>query len=425
LETFLFFAFLLVTSALFSGTETAFTSLNEIRLQRQQTKTGKLLRDMVRNKRNVIAAILVGNNIVNTVLAVYAGAFFDEMLVASGLLTEKMGPLFASVVTIIFLLIFGEVIPKHFGVTFTSLWMKTVSYPLWLIVRILKPVTRFMEIFSWILMKLLPSSEEEDYSPDINELMIMARYSAKAGYIDEIERKLVVRATRFNDLEARDVMIPRQQVVGVPEEISLQKLQEEFQEHKLSRIPVFSGETDHVAGIFNFKELLSLCHQSHASYDSNFNILDHCHEPFFVPESVQIGQLFDSMKQKKTHMAVVVDEFGQTSGIVTLEDIIERVFGLIHDEYDEESVQTIEKINEHEYMLKGRTSIEDLENTLGYKLPEEVSSRINTVNGLLTYIKGDFPEKREKISLDNIEFRVEEVKKMRATRIRALIKKKS
>jgi CBS domain containing-hemolysin-like protein len=303
--------------------------------------------------------------------------------------------------------------------------MKTVSYPLWLIVSILKPVTRFMEIFSWILMKLLPSSEEEDYSPDINELMIMARYSAKAGYIDEIERKLVVRATRFNDLEARDVMIPRQQVVGVPEEISLQKLQEEFQEHKLSRIPVFSGETDHVAGIFNFKELLSLCHQSHASYDSNFNILDHCHEPFFVPESVQIGQLFDSMKQKKTHMAVVVDEFGQTSGIVTLEDIIERVFGLIHDEYDEESVQTIEKINEHEYMLKGRTSIEDLENTLGYKLPEEVSSRINTVNGLLTYIKGDFPEKREKISLDNIEFRVEEVKKMRATRIRALIKKKS
>ncbi|MGM0600981.1 MAG: hemolysin family protein [Candidatus Rifleibacteriota bacterium] len=421
LETLIFFVVLLFTSALFSGTETAFTSLNEIRLMNEKGKGSvKILKEMVRNKRNVIAAILVGNNIVNTVLAVYAGAFFDDILVNSGMLSEKMGPLFASIVTVIFLLIFGEVIPKHIGVTFTRAWMKIVSLPLWLVVRILKPVTSAMDAFSHLMMSLLPFKTEEGESPNIQELMIMAKYSANAGHIDEIERKLVVRATRFNDLEANDVMIPRRQVVGVAEDVSFEELQEVFRKYMLSRIPVFSGAIDTVAGIFNFKELLNLKEKDL----QNFNILDYCHEPLFVPESVSIGILFDQMKLKKTHMAIVVDEFGATAGIITLEDIIERIFGLIHDEYDEESIRTIEKISENEYEVKGRTALEDIEVALDMKFPEDINRQVNTVNGLITLLKGDFAQKRDEIPYKNLIFKVEKIKGMRAAKIRVFVRKK-
>ncbi|MFZ5949403.1 MAG: CNNM domain-containing protein, partial [Candidatus Rifleibacteriota bacterium] len=259
LDTMLFFAVLLLGSAIFSGTETAFTSLNEIRVMNEKDSSGvRRLREMLRTKGSVIAAILVGNNIVNTVLAVYAGAFFDEVMVASGFLSEASGPVAASVITIIFLLIFGEVVPKHFGVTFSRGWMRVFTWPLWLVVTVLKPVTRLMDFFSQMLMNLLPVSKDEGNSPTIQELLIMARYSANAGHIDEIERKLLVRATRFNDLEAGDVMIPRPRVVAVDSRINFDQLQKEFKEHLFSRVPVFKDSIDNIVGVFNIKELITL-----------------------------------------------------------------------------------------------------------------------------------------------------------------------
>jgi CBS domain containing-hemolysin-like protein len=144
----------------------------------------------------------------------------------------------------------------------------------------------------------------------------------------------------------------------------------------------------------------------------------------YVPESVSIGILFDQMKLKKTHMAIVVDEFGATAGIITLEDIIERIFGLIHDEYDEESIRTIQKISENEYEVRGRTALEDLEVAFDMKFPEEINRQVNTVNGLITLLKGDFAQKRDEITYENLVFKVEKIKGMRAAKVRVFVRKK-
>ena len=414
IETISFFLILLVCSAIFSGTETAFTSLNEIRVMNEKDSSGsRRLREMLKNKSNVIAAILVGNNIVNTVLAVYAGAFFDDVLVSSGILSERSGPLVASLVTITFLLVFGEVIPKQFAVTFSRFWMKIFSFPLWLVVTLLRPVTGAMDAFGRMLIKLLPVKSDDGNSPTVRELLAIARFSASAGHIDEIERKLVVKATRFNDLEAKDVMIPRRQVVGIAADISYENLKKEFQQHLYSRIPVYQESIDDISGIFNIKELLLLENEQ----INDFQLLKHCHEPFFAPETVPIGQLFDQMKSRKTHFCVVIDEFGATAGIITLEDIIERVFGLIHDEYDEEATQTIKRVGEGQFEIRGRASLDELEVALEFEFNDEIKRTVDTVNGLITMLKDDFPKEKDEIGFENIVFRVDKTNGMRATRI--------
>ncbi len=413
-----FFTVLLIVSGIFSGTETAFTSVNEVRLMNQKkSKSVLILQDLIKRKRSVIAAILVGNNIVNTVLAVYAGAFFDQLLVKSGILSANLGPLVASIITIIFLLIFGEVVPKHFGVTFANRWMQMVSYPLRIIVSALKPVTAFMEAFSHLLMKLVPVKNDAGEAPTIQELLYMAKYSASAGYIDELERKLLTRSARFNDLEAKDIMIPRRQMAGVPENITLPELQLEISQHMYTRMPVYSDTIDNIVGIFNIKELLSkrICH------DDNFKITEHCHIPFYAPESMSVGMLFESMRLKKIHIAIIVDEFGTAAGLITLEDIIERIFGLIHDEYDEESVLTIKKISDQEFEVRGRAALEELEVFTGIEFPNQITRKNNTVNGLLTYLKGDFPKERDKIVFERLTFTVEQTQGLRAAKVRVSI----
>ncbi|MEW6710006.1 MAG: hemolysin family protein [Candidatus Riflebacteria bacterium] len=422
LDTMLFFAVLLLGSAIFSGTETAFTSLNEIRVLNEKDSSGvRRLREMLRTKGSVIAAILVGNNIVNTVLAVYAGAFFDEVMVTSGFLSEASGPVAASIITIIFLLIFGEVIPKHFGVTFSRGWMKVFTWPLWLVVTILKPVTRLMDFFSQMLMNLLPVARDDGNSPTIQELLIMARYSANAGHIDEIERKLLVRATRFNDLEAGDVMVPRPRVVAVDSRVTFDQLQKEFKEHLFSRVPVFKDSIDNIVGVFNIKELITLSDE----HRQNFDILRHCHEPFFAPEAVKIGQLFDQMKARKTHFSVIVDEFGATSGIITLEDVIERIFGLIHDEYDEETSQMVKKIGDNEFSVNGGISLEELEQALEIKLSIDDKQTVKTLNGLVIILLGDFPKVKDEAECEGLHIRVQQVRGMRATRLHITKKKRN
>jgi CBS domain containing-hemolysin-like protein len=245
----------------------------------------------------------------------------------------------------------------------------------------------------------------------------MAKYSASAGHIDELERKLLARSARFNDLEAKDIMIPRRQMAGVPEDITLPELQKEISTHMFTRMPVYRDTIDNVVGIFNIKELLSkgICH------DDNFIITEHCHTPFYAPESMSVGMLFESMRLKKIHISIIIDEYGTASGLITLEDIIERIFGLIHDEYDEETVQTIKKINEKEFEVRGRAALEELEVHVGIEFPKQITRKNNTVNGLLTYIKGDFPKERDKIVFENLTFRVEQAQGLRATKIRVSI----
>lgn len=420
LYTALFFIVLLLISALFSGTETAITSVNEISLSSVQggsSRRQKIVTELVNDKRSVIAAILVGNNIVNTVLAVYAGVFFDQVFVETGMLSEKIAPMVASVITIIFLLTFGEIVPKHLGVTFAKAWTYVIAYPLWAIVKVLQPVTWTMDVLSRMLLKMLPFKGDEN-APTIQEILLMAKISEKAGHIDSLERKLMSRSSRFNDLLACEVMIPRNLVKGVPIDIKLNDLIEVFREDMYSRVPVYKDDIDQIVGVFNFKELFKI---NQANPD-DFSIGRMMLKPLYVPENVAIGELFERMKLKRTHMAVVVDEFGSTTGIITMEDIVERLFGLIGDEYDVEEPVVLKNNETGEVEVAGTISLQDLSAMLQTDFPEEVRRTVTTLNGFLTWLKGDFPRKKEKIHWEKFIFRVKEVDGHRAEKV--VIKKR-
>lgn len=419
--TVLFFLLLLLASALCSATETAITSVNEISLAsmtNKGVKRQKIVMELVKDKRSVIAAILVGNNIVNTVLAVYAGIFFDQIFVETGLLSASVGPMVASFITIVFLLIFGEIIPKHLGVTFAKAWTYMVAYPVWVAVLILKPITKIMDIFSRMLLRLLPFKGDSEDAPTIQELLLMAKFSEQAGHIDSFERKLMSKSSRFNDMYACDLMVPRNCVKGVPESIGMHDLIEVFRSDMYSRVPVYRGDIEEIVGVINFKELLKLDQTKPENFSASRIMLT----PLFIPENVTLGELLEQMRASRTHMAVVIDEHGSTSGIITMEDIMERVFGLIGDEYDVENVQAVKKHENGEMEVAGNISLQELESALNVVFPEEARRQVNTLNGFLTYLKGDFPKKKEKITWKNFTFKVKELDGHRAERI--LIKRK-
>ncbi len=407
IQTLVFFALLLLVSAIFSGTETAFTSVNEIGLSSYDkgNRRKKFLFEMLRQKGSVIAAILVGNNIVNTVLAVYAGAFFDNLFVETGILSPAYGPMVASVITIIFLLIFGEVIPKHMGVTFAKPWAFAMTYPLWVMVKVLKPVTSAMDILSRALMSILPKTAENADAPTIQELMLLAKVSEKAGHIDSMERKLMTRSSSFNDLFACDVMIPRNSIESISADADIKEVRQAFKSAFYSRVPVFRGDLDEIVGILNYKELIKLEPEDY----SRFSIEKVMQPPLFIPENVPIGELLERMRSSRNHMAVVIDEFGSTAGLITLEDIIERLFGMINDEYDSENITHMHTHKNGDHEALGTISLHELGNQLGLTFPEEVRKQANTLNGFLTFLKGDFLKTKDKFAWNNYIFTVKKI----------------
>lgn len=332
---------------------------------------------MLKNKGSVIAAILVGNNIVNTVLAVYAGAVFDQMLVDTGILSKSVAPILASVVTIIFLLVFGEVVPKQIGVAFAKPWTLAVVYPLKLIVIIVRPVTAAMDLLSRSILALIKPSGTTNDAPSIQELLVLAKHSENAGHIDSIERRLMSKSSKFNDLQVCEVMVPRSSIKGIPIDAGFEEVRAAFKNDMYTRVPVYDKSLDTILGIVNFKELLKLEHEDIARFDLRQLMM----QPLFVPENVAIGELLERMKQSRKHMAVIVDEFGSTSGIVTFEDIVERVFGMISDEYDVESPILLRNHDNGDHEVTGSISLQELSNSLAIEFTEEDRHQANTLNG--------------------------------------------
>jgi CBS domain containing-hemolysin-like protein len=421
LYTIVFFAVLLLVSAMFSGTESAFTSVNEVSMSHYGKKgtRQRIVVDMLKNKGSVIAAILVGNNIVNTVLSVYAGAVFDQVLVDSGIMSENLAPVLASVVTIIFLLIFGEVIPKQIGVAFARPWTLAVAYPLKFIVVMVKPVTAAMNVLSRGLLALIRPAGAPDDAPSIQELLVLAKHSERAGHIDSIERGLMSKSSKFNDLQVCEVMVPRSNVKGIPVDAGFEEVLAAFKSDMYTRVPVYDKSVDVIIGVLNFKELLKLERDNL----ERFNLHELMMQPLFVPENVAIGELLERMKQTRKHMAVVVDEFGSTSGIVTFEDIVERVFGLISDEYDVESPTFLRSHENGEHEVVGNISLQELSSALAIEFSDEDRHQANTLNGLLTYVKGDFLREKDIIVHGNHLFVIKGMEGHVASRI--LIRKKT
>jgi len=404
---------LLFCSALISGSEVAFFSLtpqqiNEIESE-DHIKNRKLLK-LLRKPEQLLATILIGNNFVNVAIVILSSYITNSIVDFSN--AKTLG-FFVQIVIITFLLLlFGEIIPKVYATQTSVRFSKLMAFPLFYMGKFFKPLSAILIKSTSIVNKRI--SKRQNIS--MGELSQALELTA-----DEIseEKEILEGIVNFGNINAEEIMKSRVDVVAVDIRTNFSKLQAVIIESGYSRIPVYDGTFDNVRGVLYVKDLLPHHHKP-----NTFRWQNIIRPPFYVPETKKINDLLEEFQTKKNHMAIVVDEYGGTSGIITMEDILEEIVGDIVDESDEEEA-TFSQEKDGSYLFEGKTllndffKITDLDSTLFDNLKGDA----DTLAGLLLEIKGEMPEKRESFTCNDYQFVVEAVDNRRIKKIKFIPKK--
>ena len=354
---------LLGLSAFFSSAETALTTVNKIRMRSladDGNKRAKVVLKLTDNAGKMLSAILIGNNIVNlsassltTTIAIGFGADI-AVAIATGIIT-------------VLILIFGEIAPKTVATINSEKLSLVYAYPIQFIMVVLTPISFLINILARIILFILrvdPNAKPDAMTED--ELRTIVEVSHESGVIEEEEREMINNVFDLGDAKAKDVMVPRVNVVFANVESSYEELIDIFREHKFTRLPVYEETTDNVIGTINMKDLLLYNHKE------DFHIREVLREAYFTYEHKVVSELLVEMREASYNIAIVLDEYGETAGLITLEDILEEIVGEIHDEYDEyEEDELLTRINDFEYILEGSISLDDLDDRLELKLESE------------------------------------------------------
>ena len=408
--------FCVLFSGYFSATETAFSSLNRIRIKNlaeKGDKKAKLVLDMLENFDSLLSTILIGNNIVNIACASVATVLFVRLL------GEEQGPSVATIVITIVVLIFGEVTPKSIAKESPEKFAMFAAPFLNVLMIMLTPFNFLFIQWKKLISKIFHT--ENDYSITEEELLTIVEEAEQEGRIDEQESSLIRSAIEFSEQEAIDILTPRIDIVGVPHDATKEEIAQVFEETNYSRLPVYKESIDHIIGILYQKDFYNL--------DDEETSFEHIIRPaLFITESKKIGELLQELQNKKSHIAIVLDEYGGTTGIVTLEDILEELVGEIWDEHDE-VINEIEKISDTEYIVHGSTNLEDLFEVLdmGMKINEEVEEmEVVTVSGwVMEEVLERIPSKGDVGTWQNLKVTVLEMDENRVEKIKLVILEKT
>ncbi len=397
--------FLLLLSAFFSSAETAFTTVNRIRiktLSEKGNKRAKRVLKIISNSPKMLSAVLIGNNIVNisasaltTILAQHLFGNY-AVSVATGVLT-------------ILVLIFGEIIPKTLATLFaekmTYIYSPVILGLMWLFT----PVIFIINKISHILLIAL-HLDVSKHSSIITELELRALVNAghEEGVIETEERKMINNVFDFGDAEAKDVMVPRIDMAMADINSSYEDLIQLFRTERYTRIPIYENSTDNVIGIVNMKDLL-LCDDK-----KNFNVRQYLRKAFYTYESQKLSELMMEMKKTSVNIIIVLDEYGTTVGLITIEDLLEEIVGDIRDEYDSDEDEAFKKISDTEYVIQGQMKIDDLNEKLELNLKSE---NYDSIGGIIIENLDKIPVEGDSILLDNIRFTVQKLDKKRIDKI--------
>ena len=398
---------LILASGFFSASETALMSISKIRLRymrEEGVKGSKLLSSLLEDSNNLLTSILVGNNVVNIAATSISTSLFLTLF------QEKGVPIATAVMTVL-VLIFGEITPKTIAVNNTEKIAIIVSKPIKLIVTIIKPVVWVFNIITKLIFKIL-GVQDKGIQPYITEeeLKTMVNVSHEEGLLEIEEREIINNVFQFGDMQAKEAMIQRLDIIAINSEDSYDEIMDLFKNEKLSRLPVYEESIDNIIGILNIKDVVFLEDEE----IENFNIKDYIRDAFFTYEFKKITQLLEEMKKEKVQMAIVVDEYGATAGLITVEDLVEVIVGDIDDEYDEESNE-IQVIKEDEYVVEGATKISDVNELIGSKLESE---EFDSIGGFIIGHLGRIPEENEVVEVDKIRLCIESLDKNRIMKIR-------
>lgn len=394
----------IIMSAYFSATETAFSSLNRIRIKNLAEKGNQraaLVMRLSERYDSLLSTILIGNNIVNIATASLATVLFVKML------GEDTGPSVSTAVTTVVVLIFGEVSPKSIAKESPEKFAMFSAPILHAFMVVLTPFNFLFGLWKKLLSRLFRTQEDTSITED--ELLTIVDEAELAGGIDEQEGTLIRSAIEFSELEARDVLTPRVDMTAVPLTSTKEEIASVFAETGFSRIPVYEGDIDHIIGILYLKDFHNYV------YHTDRDVSSIIRPALYITEGKLIGQLLKELQKQKSHIAVVLDEFGGTVGIVTMEDILEQLVGEIWDEHDE-VVEEIQQVSDHEYTVLGSANVEKLFEQLD--IDEEMD--VVTVSGWVIETLGHVPEQGESFDWKNLHVSVLEMDGRRVKKIQVV-----
>ena len=404
-------AVLLLVSGFASGSEIAFFSLspNDLNeLDAEKNKSDASIERLRADSERTLATILITNNLVNVTIIMLCNYFFASVISFGAPWLEFVC---ITVVLTFLLLLFGEIMPKIYCGQHALAVCRAFSGPILVLRRLFYPMSSILMTTSVLTEKVV---QKESHVLSVDDLEQALELTDKTELKEE--QNMLEGIVRFGDETVKEVMTSRQDIVDLDFHSSFQEVIQCIVENNYSRIPVYQESIDNVRGILYIKDLLP-----HLNKSANFRWQSLIRPPYFVPETKKIDDLMRDFQENKVHIAIVVDEFGGTSGLVTLEDILEEIVGEINDEYDEEEKNYV-RINANTYVFEGKTLLSDFYKILKLDddIFEEVEGDADTLAGLLLELKGDFPKQHERIEYRNFTFEIVELDGHRISKIKVV-----
>ncbi len=397
---------LLLLSAFFSSAETALITVNRIRLRTLAEDGDMRAKRVLRitdDSGKMLSAILIGNNIVN----------LSASSIATSLAIKLWGSVGAGIATgvlTLLILLFGEISPKTLATIYSERIALSYSGIIELFMKLMTPIIYIINKLSTgflMLLRVDPNADTQQMTEE--ELRTIVDVSKESGVIESEEHTMINNVFDFGDAQAKEVMVPRIDMTFANIESTYDELIEIFQEDKFTRLPIYEETTDNIVGILNMKDLLLYKDKEH------FSVRDIMREPYFTYEHKNTAELFFEMRQSSISLAIVLDEYGATAGLITLEDLLEEIVGEIRDEYDTDEEDPIIQLNEREFIVLGSTNLDDLCEALDLNFTSE---DYDTIGGYLIGLLDHLPEENEIIiTNDDVLLRVDQMDKNRIEKI--------
>ena len=406
---------LVVLSALLSGSEVAMFSISNKQrfdLEDQNKNANKRVLTLLKEPKKLLATILIANNFIN-VSIVMASNFVFNNLIIEGSISDTMNFIIQVIVITFLILLFGEVIPKVYANNYNLKFSKFMAIPLQLLKKLFYPISQILVNSTNLIDKRIEKRKESIQANELEHALNLTVDSVD----NEDEKKILEGIVKFGNTDVKQIMTPRTDVISFEITTPFNELMSELKEIKYSRIPVFEDSFDKIKGVLYAKDLLGKMNEK-----KNFKWPNLLREPKFVPENKKLDDLLKEFQEEKTHIAIVVDEYGGSSGIVSLEDVLEEIVGEITDEFDEEDIN-YKKLDELNYIFDGKTTLIDIYKLLEIdgEIFEKEKGESDTIAGFCIEQAGKILLKNEKISFDRYTITVEAADKRRIKKVKITI----
>ncbi len=404
---------LILLNAYFAATEIAYISLNDAKVSKQAkegNKKARQIEDMLKNPSKFLATIQIGITLAGFLSSAFASdAFADELApilnrlfpIINQDIWKAVSIVIITIILSFFTLVFGELVPKRLAMKYYEKIAYATIGVIRIISKITSPFVKLLTISTNMVSKIFGVSEAEEEIVTEEEIKMMIDEGEEKGTIEQEEKELLNNVFAFNDIIVSEVMTPRTDIFAIEINDDITELLDEIDSYKYSRIPVYEETIDNIEGILFIKDILKVIYdKKHAS------IRDIMREAYFVPESKEIDELFRELQKSKQQMAIVIDEYGGTAGLITMEDIIEELMGNILDEYDDEEID-YKKIDESTFLVSGSSTLYDIKKLFDVEIPE---GDYETLSGYLLEKLGRIPDENEHpvIEDDELTYKIEE-----------------